>query len=119
MNTKKARRIAVWILANGAMIAGLWFGLVEGVHGAKNIGLLLVWFAICTTPLYLVSEALDKALSEGGKHRPALDWTAAACVISLLAWHGYLWTAGFYVLYGLVRHGALALAVERATKEAP
>lgn len=109
----------LWTLVNGAMIAALWFGLVEGIDGALNVGLVMVWFAIVTSLFMLSSEVTGKLIREhGGRSVPDwLNWVSDIAVILILAWHGWLWTAGFFLFAAFIQQGALTQAKERIAKE--
>ena len=112
------KRAALWTLMNGGMLAALWYGFVEGVQGAQNVGLLLAWVTIITS-LFAVSENIadDLVRRHGGMSVPMwISWLLDFAVVTLLSWHGWMWTAGFYLFAALVLHGCISLAQERARK---
>ena len=105
----------LWIIANFGMIAALWFGLVEGIDGALNIGILMVWFATLTSFFMLNEKVTDDLIKkQGGRSVPDwVSWASGVTVVLILTWHGWLWTAGAFLLAAFVQQGALTQSRRR------
>ncbi|ARU30891.1 hypothetical protein CAP31_03825 [Sulfuriferula sp. AH1] len=59
-------RAVMWLAINGAFAAMLWFGFVEGVEGARNLSLFLVWASFIISWGMLVPD-IQKELAKKGR----------------------------------------------------
>lgn len=101
-----------WLLVNSLFAASLWFGLVQGIEGFRNIGLFIAWLTIVTS-VFFFTDAAQKHLREKGPSVPLLiDWLFDAAITGLFVWHGYWVTAIFYVVHVILLNGARAKAKE-------
>ncbi len=90
-----ARRVAIWIVINGALAWCAWAG-VHGNEGAGRVFAFVTWvFAIVETLGYIVCpEEVTKKIREPGRPVPAwLSHGYDAIMIVFLVWHGWMWTA--------------------------
>jgi hypothetical protein len=111
-------RTFVWFLVNGLMLNSLLAGLVYGIQGAMNVGIMMVWITVYLRFCMLYSKAVDEVVSEG--HEPAVpmpvSWALDLSVVLLLAWFGWIWTASFYLIAAMIQFSALDAAKKRAKK---
>ena len=92
-----------YLILNGIVASLLWFGLVEGVQGAQNVGIFAIW-VISVMSLFFGSEDVATALAtKGGFSAPYwFDVLWGLSVMSLLVWHGWYITGGAYVIHMLM-----------------
>lgn len=106
-----------WAFFNGLFAAALFYGFERGIDGARNVALFWAWFAIVAS-MFAMSDTVSQPLREKGPPVPVwIDGVFDAAVISFLAWHGALWTAGFYLMHTLILHAAYAPKKTKATGE--
>ncbi len=82
-------RAARWFTINGAMAAGLSYGLIERVPGALNLGLFLLWAQIAFALLLGAVRQAGEAFRM--ERRSVPNWIAEPLrlgVLMLLAWYG-------------------------------
>ena len=96
-------RAARWTAVNGAMVAGLWFGLVDGMKGPLNVGLFLVW----TNFVVALSIMFGKNGSElyAARRRAVPSWVAEPvrfAVLFLLVWHAAWITASAWAFASVI-----------------
>lgn len=93
-------KLAKWVLINSALLAMMWFGLVEGVEGALNIALLMSWLTVIIS-LFCLSDSVIKKMLEDKTTRTVNKYISILfdlLVASAFAWHGYIWLAGFWLV---------------------
>jgi len=85
-------------LYGAALVYLLYLGLHQGVEGAKNVALFLVWLAgIVGMLASLAADEIRK--KQTGKRTPkSLFWAVALAVLGMLLWHGYIVTAVFWLI---------------------
>ena len=82
------RRVVKWVIVNTAMLLLLWAGLVQGIEGARNIALFLVWLSFFTS-LACFSDKLIAEVGTRGRSVPRIvDAIFDVTVLSMLVWHG-------------------------------
>ena len=92
-----------WTAINGAMFACLWVGLNGYSQGVLNIGLFFTWFSILASLLLLSTDVREEM--EADYSVPQwVDVTFDVSVIMLLVFHGYMFTAGMYVVHTILRN---------------
>lgn len=96
---KPMREITLWILMNGLLLGGLWHGLVNGVDGALNAGLFMVWLRVAVSPFSLMTSTHHNLAKSSPSAVPSiLSHTCTGAALGLLVWHGYAFTAAFFLL---------------------
>ena len=108
-----------WVLMNGLLACALWFGLVEGVRGALNVGLVMVWWVVVCS-LVTVRDDFRAKAAQSDKFPsipPALDGAFDTCIAVLILWHGYIITGVAWAI-SAVLHGCLYDAVKELRAKA-
>lgn len=100
---------ALWFVMNGAFAALLWFGFVEGVEGAHNASLCLVWANFVLSWGMLV-PGVRKELAKKGRSVPAvMNVLYDLGVTFFLVWFGAWVSAVAYAVHiGLQEVGGSA-----------
>jgi len=92
-------RFIRYLSLNGLLFGLLWFGLVEHVQGALNVGLFFVW-VLSAASLSFLTEPVVVSTSRKGFSAPYwFDVTFDLTIIGLLVWYGCLWSAGAYLFH--------------------
>lgn len=90
-----------WALINGAVAALAYFGFVQGVEGAANVAIVMLWLTIVISPL-----ALSKEMMAGLRQMPmwykAVDTAYDISMTVFLLWIGMMWTGVFYLIHMLI-----------------
>lgn len=92
-------RASRWLLANGAMAAGLWFGIVQKIDGAYNVGLLILWVQVGVACLLALVRQAGESFSR--ERRSVPNWISEPfrlSVLLFLAWHGAWLHAGAWAV---------------------
>lgn len=98
-------RLFNWIAVNGVMLGCLYLGLYEGISGAENIGMFLVWLAIIVSP-FLHLEDCIKTLKERGRTVPqAVNIGFDIAVVGMLVWNGFIITGALYFVHLVITEG--------------
>lgn len=93
---------------NCLIIALLWIGLVEGVDGARNLGLFVVWVSIVLSFFVLVFDDVRNELVKKGASVPrSISVPTDFFIIGILAWTGYAVTAAFFFFAWAIVYSAL------------
>ena len=93
-----------WIAMNALMAAALWWGLVEGVAGAKNVGLAMVWWVVVCS-LATTGTEFRKELAKKEMFPSVPRWIDGGFDIAiavLLLWHGLMITGIAYAISGVL-----------------
>jgi len=89
----------MWLAINGAFAAMLWFGFVEGVEGARNLSLFLVWASFIISWGMLVPD-IQKELAKKGRSAPkAMNVLYDLSVTFFLVWFGAWVSAVAYAMH--------------------
>lgn len=103
---KRALRTLQALALHAATIVALYFGLVQGIDGAVNVGLFLVWaqfvIAMAGVSQYEKVKHLDV------RHWPVqwLMWPFRLTTLALLVWYGH-WLAGAACMLAIISTAAL------------
>lgn len=92
-------RTLKYLLVHGIFAVALYFGFIEGIAGAYNIAMFIAWFSIVVS-WFAPMEKL--AFANKSKKRAVPQWLNALTdlsVVTILAWHGAMITAGFYLIH--------------------
>ena len=89
-----------YLILNGIVASLLWFGLVEGVQGAQNVGLFAIW-VISVMSLFFGTDDVAKAVAaKGGFSAPYwFDVLFDLFIVGLLTWHGCYWSGAAYMVH--------------------
>lgn len=88
-----------YLILNGIVASLLWFGLVEGVQGAQNVGLFTIW-VISVMSLFFGTDDVAKAVAAKGFSAPHwFDVLFDLFIIGLLTWHGCYWSGAAYMVH--------------------
>ena len=90
----------MWYLILNGIVAGLlWFGLVEGIQGAQNVGLFAIW-VISVMSLFFGTEGVAKAVAAKGFNAPYwFDVLFDLFIVGLLTWHSCYWSGAAYLVH--------------------
>jgi hypothetical protein len=109
------KRFAQWFISRAILAACLWFGLVDGVQGARNVGIVMVWVFIVTV-LVIASSRLVEQAAKNPEIAPAVPmWFNVSfdfTIAGFLVWHGFIATGVTYLLHV----GVYLSAVDRIKK---
>lgn len=97
-----------WFVLNGIFAAMLWFGFVEGVAGAKNVGLVMTWIVIVSSWGYLSDECKATVRKKGRSVSKEIGLPFDFLIVGFLAWHGAIITAAFYFLSIILSESAFS-----------
>lgn len=115
LGLRRAGRAAWWVAINGAFGAMLWFGLVEGVQGALNLGLFMAWVSVFVS-LFVFTDSVQAEMAKKWRSVPMPIGVASdLAIIGLLIWYG-AWVTGAAYMIGFVIHEA---GWEAASKSRP
>lgn len=105
LGLRRAGRAAWWVAINGAFGALLWFGLVEGVQGALNLGLFMAWVFVFVS-LFVFTDSAQAEMAKKWRSVPRPIGVASDLAITgLLIWYG-AWVTGAVYMIGFVIHEA-------------
>ena len=92
-----------WFLLNGLFAAMVWFGLVNGVVGARNIAIFAAWFCFVVSLLMLGSEAQKNVAKSNYKQPvpPWLDRIFDSYISAMFIWYGFWLTGLVYFVHML------------------
>jgi hypothetical protein len=96
-----------WIVFNGVFLTLIWFGFFEGVEGAKNIALFMVWLTIAITSAALLNDDILKGAASKRTVPIPLSCATYAIATSILVWHGYIITGVIYFISTILFAGTL------------
>lgn len=92
-------KFLTYLILNGIVAGLLWFGLVEGVQGAQNVGLFAIW-VISVMSLFFGTEDVAKAVAAKGFSAPYwFDVLFDLLIVGLLTWHSCYWSGAAYVVH--------------------
>lgn len=100
------KRKLLWIIFNFGAAVLFWYGCIEGVQGAKNLLLFMVWFnfVVCWA---ILSDEVRKTIVEKGRTFPAwFTVTFDIAMTAALVWVGMWATGTAYALSALLQNGA-------------
>jgi hypothetical protein len=107
-------RAVKWAVTNGLFLAVVYFGIVEGVQGARNVAVFFAWFAFAISLLGLSKEVRSDAFKRG----PSVPLGVSAAVdfvaLGIFLWHGWFVTGSAWLIHALLMYSAY----EQAAKEA-
>lgn len=117
-------KAAKWVIFNGLLAACAWLG-VNGVGGAANVTIFLVWFLAVVSMLTLLpADAKPEDLRRRAE-RNVPAWVSGgfqAGMVVLFIWHGWWWTGVAFLIYALItqsmRETAGRKLAEAAAKDA-
>lgn len=87
-----------WIMINGIFASMLYFGLVKGVTGAKNVAFVWAWLGIFVSFLS-VTDHMVNVMKNKKKSLPRVGAAFNLLVLLTLAWFGHIITAVFYLIH--------------------
>lgn len=109
----KGRHYFLALVLSITQTLGLYFGFYEGIGGAKNLGLFVVWITILVTlpGFFITVKKLEllQALEVFPRLWALLDLAVDLFALGTLIWFGYLWT-GALLFICLVIQQSMALA---------
>lgn len=106
-------RLLKWAAFNAAFGAVLWFGFVEGLAGAQNIGLFLAWVNVILS-FVMFTEPIQEKLAAKGRTVPAwLNGTFDFSVALFFCWFGAWVTAVAWFIHWMVQEAAWLKALEK------
>ena len=90
-----------WAIINGSIAPLAYFGFIEGVQGAANVAMVMLWLAICITPFALTDNITKMLQSKPQwKKHVATAYDIAMCFF--LLWIGMMWTGVFYLIHSIL-----------------
>jgi hypothetical protein len=94
-----------WALWNALFAVLVWLGLVEGVEGARNLTIFLVW-VLFVLSLFALQKDVIKEMADKPPSVPRwIDFTYDAAVLALIVWQGS-WVLGIaYAIHMLAIAG--------------
>jgi hypothetical protein len=94
----KTLKLMLWgLFLDGLWVATLYFGFVQGVEGAKNIGLFFTWFMIVAATFSITQEQIAKY-----RCNPTPVWLYRfGMLISGVVMLGLLWYGAFFTALGV------------------
>jgi hypothetical protein len=94
-------RLIRYIITNAAFGICLWVGIVHGISGAANFGLLLAWWSICISA-FLTNKDIIAEMRKKGRSVPLwIDQIFDASVLLFMVWHAW-WITGIGYLFHMV-----------------
>lgn len=90
-----------WALLNGAVAAFAYFGFVQGVEGAANVAMVMLWVTIAISPI-AISEKISSELREQRYWYKVVDTAYDISMTVFLLWIGFMWTGVFYMIHMLL-----------------
>lgn len=87
-----------WGLINAAFFACLWFGLNGYSEGAYNVAMFAVWFTIIVSFALLEPKVIDSSKNDFSVPQ-WLDVCFDLCCMTLLVFHGYIFTGAMYAVH--------------------
>jgi hypothetical protein len=91
-----------YLILNGIVASLLWFGLVEGVQGAQNVGLFAIW-VISVMSLFFGTDDVAKVVAAKGFSAPYwFDVLFDLSIVTLLVWHSCYWSGAAYLVHMLM-----------------
>jgi hypothetical protein len=91
-----------YLVLNGIVAGLLWFGLVEGVQGAQNLGLFAIW-VISVMSLFFGTDDIAKVVAKKGFSAPYwFDVLFDLFIVGLLVWHSCYWSGSAYLVHMLM-----------------
>lgn len=107
---KRAMSAAIWLITNLAMGFILWVGIVDGIDGARNLGLFLVW-AISILSITMLIPAVQEEISKKGRSIPRpINIMFDFAIACFLAWHGYIVTSIAYAIHIILQEAGFEAA---------
>jgi hypothetical protein len=109
------KRALKWTAINGAIAVAAWFGVHDGVTGAGNVLVFMVWLGLALSALSN-TEAMQEHLAEKLAKRSMSRWIEVpydCAMLGLLVWHGWWITSVAYILGCICTAGARSSAKER------
>jgi hypothetical protein len=88
-----------YLVLNSILALSLWFGLVEGIQGALNLGLFMSWLVFVLSLTLLSDDVVERGAKEGLWVPIWFDTLFDSFIVGLLAWHSCFWTAGVYFIH--------------------
>lgn len=94
-----------YLILNGIVASLLWFGLVEGVQGAQNVGLFVIWVMSVMSLFFGIGD-VAKAVAKKGFSAPYwFDVLFDLFIVGLLTWHDCYWSGAAYVVHMVMLAG--------------
>jgi hypothetical protein len=113
-------KILIWFAMNGLFASCVYFGLVEGIEGARNIAVFSTYFLFFGTICFcapsgkkFIRERLEKGLSVPRWMDAAFD----ICIVLSFVWFGYFVTGIVYLLHLIIGQSLIVEALEEIAKE--
>ena len=90
-----------WAIINGSIAALAYCGFVEGVQGAANVAMVMLWLAICITP-FALTDNITKMLQSKKQWEKHVDTVYDFSMCFFLLWIGMMWTGVFYLIHSIL-----------------
>lgn len=91
-------RAVLWVVVNAIFSGLLYYGIVEGVTGARNVALFVAWFTFVAS-FSALSQSAIRAMKDARPSVPVwLDRSFDVAVAGFLLWHGYWFTGTAYAV---------------------
>ncbi|MBI5901810.1 MAG: hypothetical protein HZB40_21645 [Rhodocyclales bacterium] len=105
LGLRRMGRAVWWLAINGTFGVLLWFGLVEGVEGARNLGLFMAWVSAVVS-LFVFTDSVQAEMTKNGRSVPRPIGVASdLAILGLLIWFG-AWVTGAAYAFGFVMQEA-------------
>ena len=90
-----------WSIINGSIAALAYCGFVEGVQGAANVALVILWLEICISP-FVFTEKITAMLQSKQQWKKHVATTYDIAMCFFLLWIGMMWTGVFYLIHSIL-----------------
>jgi hypothetical protein len=97
------KRCFWWLMLNGGFAGAVWFGFVEGVHGAQYVAKFWIWAVAVPLGLMALTESMQKKLAteQPTPVRAFVQRVIAWGALGVLIWHGHIATATAWAFWML------------------
>lgn len=94
-----------WFVINGAVACLAYFGFIQGLDGAANVAMVILWLTIALSPFVLMDKLADELRSRPEWFK-AVDTVYDITMTVFLLWIGMMWTGVFYLIHTMLVAGA-------------
>lgn len=111
------KRWIKWAIFTGGTAALLWYGLIEGIEGAKNVGLCLAWCHVFLGFLWLRVDVQTEGFNAANVIPSVIVFSVDTFIAGMLIWHGYFVTGVMLFIAALCKQHGWAEAIKLKGKQ--
>ena len=110
-------RVIKYISVYAVFFAFMYFGLYEGVEGAKNIAMGYVWFVFAISLLSLTKPVIEVFREKGRVIPNYIDAPIDMIIAGVFIWFGMFWTGAAFAIHIFMVEAGMQEALKTETVE--